>query len=529
MSADVLETTSAISSRSKAPRPPGATGVLDASACMPLSGWRRMLADTLVVGSSTVVCQALGAVTSLLLRMLLDPAEMGLWQGLKTVLSYANFTNLGISKGAAQELAMAHGRGDLASAQPGLDLAHTINMLTSGLYAVALLAAAGWVYMAAEGPWSSAWAGGLAAIGLLAVLQRYVTFQVTILRSKQAFAATSRLQLMETVLSLAASAAGIWLWGLWGLLAATLGVLLASLAFVRAAGAEPLAWGWDLPETRRLIALGGPILLAGVASSLFRSLDKLMILGYLPDREHQLGCYSLALMVGAQLYGLGNMISTVMGPRYCELLGRTGSVREVARLAARASELQAAVMILPAALAMVAAPQVLGVLLPKYQEGLAPLVWTVPGIVAVAMALPASQCLLAIGRGRAVVLSLLACCGLAALGNHVALVHGGGLTAVAQAMTVSNIAYLVLLSAIAIWPHLNPAERGRYGGMHVAMLASCLALAARRETMAADAAAACVRLLLESILVVVAWSAAMLLGWHFGGWASAWRYRGVNR
>src|SRR5262249_36804523 len=98
--------------------------------CAPLSGWRRMLADTLVVGASTLVCQVLGAVTSLALRMLLDPAEMGIWQGLKTVLSYANFSNLGISKGAAQELAIAHGRGDLAAAQRGLNLAHTINTLT---------------------------------------------------------------------------------------------------------------------------------------------------------------------------------------------------------------------------------------------------------------------------------------------------------------------------------------------------------------------------------------------------------------
>lgn len=499
------------------------------SACTPVTGWRRMLADTLVVGSSTLVCQALGGVTSLVLRMLLDPAEMGIWQGLKTVLSYANFTNLGISKGAAQELAIARGRGDLSSAKRGLDLAHTINMATSCLYALALLAAAVWIFTQAEGQWSSTWAGGLAAIGLLAVLQRHVTFQVTILRARQEFAATSRLQFIEAALTLVASAAAIWLWGLGGLLAATLCVLLASLAFVRAAGAESLSLDWDLPEIRRLISLGGPILLAGVASSLFRSLDKLMILGYLADREQQLGYYSLALMVGSQLYGLGNMISTVMGPRYCELLGHTNSVREVARLAARASELQAAMMILPAALATAAAPQVLGLLLPKYQEGLAPLVWTIPGIVAVAMALPASQCLLAIGRGRSVVMALTVCCGLAGLGNHLALTRGGGLTAVAQAMTVANIAYLFVLSAIAIWPHLNAVERGRYGAMQVAIVAGSLLLAARGEQVSANVAAACLRLVLESALVLLLWSAAMFLGWRYGGWSSAWRKGGASR
>jgi O-antigen/teichoic acid export membrane protein len=497
----------------------------DAIICAPVSGWRRMLADTLVVGSSTLLCQALGAVTSLLLRMLLDPAAMGVWQGLKTFLSYANYTNLGISKGATQELAIARGRGDLAAAQHGLNLAHTINTLTSCLYAIVLVTAGFWIGLRAEGRWSAAWAAGLAVIGLLAIIQRHVTFQVTILRARQAFVATSRLQLLEATLTLVVSAVAIWLWGLWGLFAATLCVLLASLAFARATGAEPLHFAWDWPEMRRLISLGGPILLAGMASSLFRSLDKLMILGYLADREYQLGCYSLALMVGAQLYGLGNMISTVMGPRYCELLGRTGSVREVARLAARASQLQAALLILPAALAILVAPHVLGVLLPKYHEGLAPLIWLIPGVMAVAMALPCSQCLVAVGRGRCVLVVLLICCGLAAVGNHLVLSGGGGLTAVAQVMTAANIGYLAILAVLSLWTHLNLSERCRYSSLLAATLGGCLLLTARVDTEAVPAAGLS-DMIVPAILLIGVWSGGMLLGWRYGGWSAAWRQGG---
>ena len=103
-------------------------------------------------------------------------------------------------------------------------------------------------------------------------------------------------------------------------------------------------------------------------------------------------------MVTAQLYGLGNMLSMVMGPRYGEKFGRSGDRREVARLAARASELQAAAMALPAALAIVAAPPLLAWLLPDYRTGLAPLVWLVPGVVALCVALPATQYLVAVDR-----------------------------------------------------------------------------------------------------------------------------------
>ena len=56
----------------------------------------------------------LGAVTSLLLRMLLSPAQMGIWQAVKLLLSYGNYANLGISKGAAREYTVALGHGDTA-------------------------------------------------------------------------------------------------------------------------------------------------------------------------------------------------------------------------------------------------------------------------------------------------------------------------------------------------------------------------------------------------------------------------------
>ncbi|HEX2518976.1 MAG TPA: oligosaccharide flippase family protein, partial [Castellaniella sp.] len=427
------------------------------------------------------------------------------------------------SKGATQELAIACGRGDVDAARHGLNLAHTINTLTSCLYALILAAAGLAIGLRAEGPWSMVWAVGLTVIGALAVVQRHVTFQVTILRAKQAFGVTARLQLLEATLTLVVSAAAIWLAGLWGLFSATLCVLLASWAFVRRTGAEPLHMAWDWPEIRRLIALGGPILLAGVASSLFRSLDKLMILGYLADREYQLGCYSVALMVGTQLYGLGNMISTVMGPRYCELLGRTGSVAEVARLAARASQLQAALLSLPAALAIVVAPPVLLLLLPDYHEGLAPLVWLIPGVMAVAMALPCSQCLVAVGRGQCVLVVLLTCAALAALGNHQVLSNGGGLTAVAQVMTAANIGYLVILAALSLWPYLPSAERAHYVVLIASTLGGCLLLSAVAHANAAaaiDVPTAC----WAALVLFGIWLIGMLLGWRYGGWSAACRH-----
>ena len=69
----------------------------------PVRGWRRLFGDWLIVGSATGVRHVFGAITSLLLRVLLSPAQMGIFSALKLFVSYGNYANLGISKGAVRK------------------------------------------------------------------------------------------------------------------------------------------------------------------------------------------------------------------------------------------------------------------------------------------------------------------------------------------------------------------------------------------------------------------------------------------
>ncbi len=492
-----------------------------ASVPTPASGWGRVFGDWTVVGGAAAVCHALGAATSLLLRMLLDPAQMGIWQALKLLLSYGNYANLGISKGAARELTVALGQGQTSQAERGLNLAFTVNTLSSLFYAVLLVGAGIWIGRSAAGPWSGTWAAGLLLVGGLAVLGRYVTFHVTILRSRQAFAATARLAVLEAVLTLAVGGLATWRWGLPGLYLGTLVVMLAALGFVHRNRAATLTWAWDKTQIRRLIGIGSPILLAGAVSSLFRSLDKVMILAYVSDREFQLGCYSLALMVTAQLYGLGNMLSIVMGPRYGEQYGRLGDRGEVARLAARATELHAAATALPAAVAIAAAPPFLAWLLPDYQTGLAPLVWLVPGVVALVVALPATQYLIAVDCQRRALAAVVVATALAAVGNHVALTGGYGLVGVAAATALSYAAYFALSVGISIWIELSRRDRLRYASMLALALGPTVFLAVVLECIHPGAEAGWRTAVAKVAAVVLAWSLAVLAGWRHGRWRDA--------
>jgi len=485
--------------------------------------------DSALVTAVNLICQGLGVATALLFRVFLDPTQMGIWQGLKLFLNYANYANLGISKGATRELTIALGRGDPRPAERGLSVAFTFNTISSGAYALVLIFAACVMAFDSGSLLQNSWSVGLLAVALMVVVQRHVTFLITILRARQQFAITACLSLLDAALTLAVGAALVAWWGLEGLFAATLVVLVASAGFLHAVRPARLRFLWDAAESRRLVAIGGPILLFGVASALFHSLDRLMILAFLPDGAYQLGCYSVALLVAAQLYGFANVLTIVVAPRYGELFGRSGDSRAVARLAARTSEPLAAMVALAGSLAIVAGAPLLSHMLPDYRAGLAPLVWLVPGTAISALALPLGQLLIATGRERRALWPLLAALAVAAAGNYLAIRAGFGLIGVAAAMSISFLVHCLLTALVALAHELTGREFARYTTGVLFALAPCLLVAIALVGQDGAAAPSASLVAARSSLVVAVWLATTSIGWRFGGWHSAWKGQACAR
>ncbi len=430
----------------------------------PLTGWSKLVADSMVVSGSTLFCQAIGVVTSLLFRALVSPAQMGVWQGLKLFLSYGNYLNLGVSKGAARELAIARGRGDESQAEIGLHAAFTANTLASLVLAAGLVVASVWQYQY-RGGWSSPWTAGLLAMAALVLVQRYETFLVTIQRARQQFQLTSRLAVIEAVLTLIVGGLATWRWGVPGLYVSAGCVLVAAIVYLQANAPTALRWHWDLGEIRRLTAIGLPMLLTGVLSSLFRSLDKVLILACMTDGTYQLGCYSVALLVGTQLYGVANQLAMVGAPRYAELWGSTNDRRAVASLVARNSQFMGWALAGACLLAVVVATPLLSWLLPKYAEGLPALAWLAPGVAAAGLAVPLTNYLATVDRqGRSLTI-LAAATVCTAFLIRIAIGQGSGLVGVAVITSLSSLGYLVALAGTSIWPEL-PSEQRRQYVMH---------------------------------------------------------------
>ena len=166
---------------------------------------------------------------------------------------------------------------------------------------------------------------------------------------------------------------------------------------------------------------------------------------------------------------------------------------------------------------------VLAGLLPACQGGLAPIAWLAPGAVALALALPPTQYLVAVNRQRRALAVVLVATALAAVANHAALTGGFGLVGVAAATAASYAVYFLLVVAVSIWTELSRPERLHAVVMLAVALVPTLAVATALERSWPGATADVRTTLAKTAAVVAVWALTATFTWHRGGWREAFR------
>ena len=417
---------------------------------------RRAVRDGLIVTLGGQVERALGTITALLLRWLLDPARLGVYTGLRLFLDQTNRSSLGVGLGAVQEIPVLRAQGRHAEAQRVADVAHAANTATCLAYAAGLLAWAWWRsgVVAATDPLAAEWTWGLVAVAGLAILKRYESFLIAVLRAHREFALTTELDVFEALVSIVAVGLGLWLAGFWGLLGSVGVIVLAKIAYLHARHPFRFGRAWDWPVAWRLMRTGLPILANTATLAAVLSLDRALILARVPDGDRAAGLYTVAIMGTSWGLDLAGRVVAVLYTHFQTTLGRTDDPAAVARQAARATEAQAAILAAGAAVAYLVGPVFLGLMMPRYAEGLAALRPLLPGTVLLGLAWPARQMLIAVGRPYRLAAATLL--GLAIqVGAGVVGADRGGIVGVAWGMSLGYAAVATLTSLAALVPPLG--------------------------------------------------------------------------
>src|SRR5207248_1737118 len=115
------------------------------------------------------------------------------------------------------------------------------------------------------------------------LVKRYESFLIAVLRAQREFILTTELDILESLVSAAAIAAGLALAGFWGLLAAVGAILAFKIAYLHARHPLRFRWSWERATAARLLRVGLPILANTAAFGAVLNLDRVLILWRVPD------------------------------------------------------------------------------------------------------------------------------------------------------------------------------------------------------------------------------------------------------
>ncbi len=416
--------------------------------------FRRVVGDTVGLAASQYAARAVLLLRGLVAAVALGPAGFGAWNALNLVLDYGAFASVGVLQGLDLRLPAPTVRGEALAARRLLAGAWSVVLGGGTLFALLVLGT-----LATGHPALLRGLGWWPPLLMLAaaLLQLAIQVHVSALRARGRFGAVSGSAAAQALLGgglgiLLVARHGI-LGLLWGWLAGT----LVALAWVRAAAPDvPLRPG--AARDGAAMVRGGFVVFASFLVSLvLRSVDRLAFVRF--GRAEDLGAYSLGLMAAGLVLYLPEAAATVLYPR---IVAAADGALDAAVVRAQVLRAQRGLTVLlppVVAVALVWVGPVLTAWMPQYAGSIGAVRLLGFGALLLSASTLPGYWLLAVGRGRALLLA-----GLAATVVAAALVFGvaSRVPLPAPVAAASSVGYGLFAAAIiaAAARDLDPAPGG---------------------------------------------------------------------
>lgn len=311
--------------------------------------------------SSSSILQVSKLASGLVVAAIVGPTEWGAWYLLNLVIAYGVLTQMGALNGMNREVPVALGANNSGRAADLRRSTLGIIVMTTGaalLALVVLSSALGIIEM------SKAF---LLTLLLLLANQVYAYATMT-LRSTARFVELSRLQWVEAV-SYPIFAIGLSsVLGLEGFIVGqALSLVLCSAAARRF---KTILWRprLDYDSSRRLIAIGFPIMLVGLMYTMLTTVDRWIVAAFLG--QDALGHYSIAIMALSGVGFLSSVISQQFYPRMAFEWSANRNVEALRAMVDKQRTFTFAAVVPVALCVLLAAPPVIRALLPEFAPGI---------------------------------------------------------------------------------------------------------------------------------------------------------------
>lgn len=292
----------------------------------------------------------------------LGPAIFGTWQAVKLVLFYGNFSGFGSIEGLYRETPLLRGQGKREEISKIKNISFVFNFATTLLLSFLLFSSTFFIKT------NSNIILCLRFVSLLILIQFVKTFCEMWLKANNQFDVLSRIAVAEGV-GLAVSVILVFFFSLFGfLLGYTINLFCVTLYSYWKSSLFPV-FQWDWAIFKGLIRIGFPIMLIGLSSAFFQTVDRFLILKFFDLKF--LGFYSLGWLAFLPAMFIFYAAGSVLYPRFAERYGKTGKDSDLKKFIVL--PLRILSLLIPILLGAIAVilPILVRFFLPAYTEGIA--------------------------------------------------------------------------------------------------------------------------------------------------------------
>jgi O-antigen/teichoic acid export membrane protein len=422
--------------------------------------------DSLGLAFTQYLVRAMSMARGFVAAKLLDPMAFGAWNALQLMMDYGSLAPLGTQQGLDQVIPARLVEGDERKVQR-VKQAALFNVV-----ALTLMFAALGLTWASVGSSRMRATWHLSGIGIALLCVMFVNVAnvgTSILRSHGDMGAIARWFVIQGLLGSGLGLTLMFWFGRWGLLWGWFAGCLVALLFVirRGRGVFPL---WPAPalDSLDLLQVGIPLYVFSASTIVMRNLDRIVVLRFLGTQA--LGYYGLSVNVLTLLMAIPDSLAYVSYPqlvkRYSEAGEDPTAIRERVHRLVRGV---AVGLPLVAGLCAVWAPELVHVLLPKYDPSVDAMRVLAFGATGIALSSFGSIVLMTVGRRIILVPAAVFLTALSGGLQLLSLRWNGGLTGVAAASATAYLLSGGVLLALAA------AGLGQPFGRILALVARCLA------------------------------------------------------
>ncbi|OGW84525.1 MAG: hypothetical protein A3C35_02515 [Omnitrophica bacterium RIFCSPHIGHO2_02_FULL_46_11] len=335
--------------------------------------------------------QFLAVIAGIVTRNFLGPYLMGIWSTIQLVISYCEYSSLGIDAALSREFPFCIGKGDKEGANRIRDLVTSFGLVTAAITSVGILS-----YILLFGKqWPPYLFWGLFVAPLLLITQRFSNVMVGWLRASKQFELAGAQIVLSGFVNLLLIILLTSQLKFAGFLIAMVLSCFFNVAFLLKKAHFHFIFRFNR-EIFRLISFGLPLLILSIFFDLLRSIDKIFVIRYLGFE--QMGIYGVATMATVLATKIPDSIVIILIPHFHEKFGEREEARDLKRLVDRSASAYSLIMPLVIGTAWIFSSLFVTYFLPKFTAAVSSMKLLLLSTYFFALFYPYSNFLIAIKR-----------------------------------------------------------------------------------------------------------------------------------